>query len=251
MDRAAQAVYLADVNERIDVARFDPPTRVQRGATRWEINLLKRRCPGVFCGGRVLDVGTAEGTFVANLNQAGAKAVGLEPIGRLAEYARSHGLDVRTARFTPDSIPSDLLQEPFDLICFRESGYYLSDLREVFDLLRRILAPGGHIYIKATQGQSIYFRFWPDYLARYNRAVQWIPTPGVLRYIFGQEGYRIRYAGAYPEHTLRILNVPMNRLTRLLSLMVDPVTRPLLHRLSCHDRLVVLASVELVAGRGR
>lgn len=242
MDRSAQAAYLEDVNKRIEVARFGRPTQAPR-ATRWEINLLKRWCPGVFRGGRVLDVGTAEGTFVANLNRAGARAVGLEPVGCLAEYARSYGLDVRAARFTSDSIPSDLFKERFDMICFRECWYYLPDLREAFDLLRALLAPGGHIYIKATQGRSIYFRFWPDCLARYNSTVQGIPTPAALRYILTQEGYQIRYAGAYPEHTLRIFNAPMNKLTRLLSLVVDPVTRPLLHRLSRHDRLVFLASI--------
>lgn len=244
MDRSGQIAHIEAINAHIELTKWRTPVQGLRG-TGWEINLLKRWVPSLFTGGRVLDVGTAEGTFVMSLKEAGTRAIGLEPIGRLATFARSYGLDVRTARFDLASIPADLFTEPFDLICFRECWYYLPDLQEVFDLLRALLAPGGYIYIKAAQGQSIYFRLWPTkYLSRYNPTVAGIPTPAAMRYIFREEGFHVRHLRDHPEKTLWTLGLPFSQLTRVGNLIIDPFLRPLLRHFSMYDRLILLASRE-------
>lgn len=240
MDRQAQVAYIEAVNARTDVVHWRRPADGLPGLA-WELDFLRRWLPHVFSGGRVLDVGTAEGTFVTGLAQAGARAVGLEPIASLAAHARSHGLDVRTARFEPGGLPPDLLDEPFDLVCFRECWYYLPDLPEAFALLRRLLAPDGAVYVKAAQGRSLCFRFRPDYLSRYNPSVAGIPTPTAMRNIFIREGFVIRYLGEYPEHVLMTLGLSRTVPTRLLSRIVDPLARPLVRRAGRHDRLVLLA----------
>ena len=243
MGRAAQQAYLEAINSHLDLTNWRAPSEAVVSVA-WEVEFLKRRVPGVVSGGWALDVGTAEGTFVLGLERAGVKVIGLEPLAKLAAYARSYGLDVRTARFEPDALPADLSKMRFDVICFRESFYYFFDLEETFQLLRILLAPGGHVYVKATQGQSLYFRLWRhNYLSRYNPSVSGIPTPTALRRLFTEEGFRIEYLADYPEHTLRILGFPCNLLTRAVNRVIDPWCRPLLRTFSMQDRVMVLASL--------
>lgn len=241
MDRAAQVAHLKETGVRLDLAQWHRPSE-GIAELSWELRLLKRYLPYVCSGGRVLDVGAAEGTFVMGLAREGARAVGLEPLGPLAAFARRHGAEVWTGRFERETMPEALRQEPFDLICFRESWYYLPDLTETFGLIRSLLAPTGSVYLKSLQGRSLYFRVWPTrYLTRYGPAVAGIPTPEALRYLFTTEGFGIQYVADYPSSTLRIFGLPFNTATRILSRIIDPWCRPLLRMCSWNDRLVLLA----------
>lgn len=243
MDRLAQQAHLDRVNANLDLAQWPRPSEAL-GDVAWELAFLKRQVPDVFSGAPVLDVGTAEGTFVMALARAGARAVGLEPLPRLVAHARSFDLEVHAGRFESQAIPDEVRRQRFALICFRESLYYLPDLKDAFALVHSLLAPGGYIYVKATQGQSLFFRLWPHrYLSRYNPSVSGIPTPGAVRHMLRREGFRLRVMRDYPAQTLRVLGRPMTRATQLAGRAIDPWARPLLRALSMHDRLVCVASL--------
>lgn len=170
---------------------FPPDIRL-----RWEVRKLKQVFPSVFPNGRVLDVGTDRGYFLAALEEAGAIATGIEPIEKLVESGRQHKLDVRCGRFEPSGMPPDIEKSSFDLICFRGAILFTPDWRETFDLIKTLLRPGGGIYLKEHIATSSYYQNH-SYTSRYSYYVSGMPTKESLLYILKREGFTIRKTSHY------------------------------------------------------
>jgi SAM-dependent methyltransferase len=209
------------ISRQGQIVMFKKYNEEKRDVTEWrqklddikefsqEIKRLKRFFPSVFQNGRVLDVGSAEGAFVAALKQASANPVGIEPKKDLVELGKQYGLDLHVGRFDVDGIPSDLMMKhSFDLICFRGSIYYLPDLREVFDLIATYLKPRGGIYIDTPVATSLCFLLNKDYSSILGLPVSFVPTKKSLAYILNHEGFTIQDISYYwPEY---IIPVPMD-----------------------------------------
>jgi SAM-dependent methyltransferase len=178
MDLAGQQEFLKATEDHLDIGNGYAlrPHYCER-----EIGWLRRACPEILKGGRVLDVGSAEGSFVMALNQQGAKASGLEPIGKLARHAQENNLDVRQGFFDGAQM-SGLEKEVFDLISLRAMIHYLPDLKETFSLLRGFLRQSGFVYIMYHQPESYWYWSHHDLIPRYGAYVQGIPTLPALKY---------------------------------------------------------------------
>jgi SAM-dependent methyltransferase len=105
-------------------------------------------------------------------------------------------------------MPPALAGQTFDLVCFLESIYYLADLREAFDLLRRVLRPGGGLYIKAHVPTSIFYWKNKNYFSRYGHSASGIPTLKAMTKILLREGYQIPKTGYFQFNVLDDLNFP-------------------------------------------
>jgi len=208
MSREGQVLYLKKFNDESNLANWPNPLNYSPYSVH-EAQGLKMNFPDAFTGGKILDVGAANGVFLAALKHAGAtKAIGLDPMEKLVESGKSKGLDIHVARFEPDGVPAAVADGTFDIICFRESIYYLPDLRETFDLLRQLLRPGGGLYITSHVLTSIYYWKNRDYLSRYGLNVSGMPAGKAIPNILIKEGYEIQKADYPPFNVLHTLGLP-------------------------------------------
>jgi SAM-dependent methyltransferase len=105
--------------------------------------------------GRLLDVGSAEGTFLRLFEDGFPRwqAQGVEPSADFSAFARSHfGLrNVATARLEDlESWPS----EQFDLITINHVLEHLLNPDWFFSTARRMLKTGGHLFIDVPDAES-------------------------------------------------------------------------------------------------
>ena len=159
---------------------------------------------------------------------------------KLVQLGRKYGLDIHAGRFEPEGMPPALAGRVFNLICFRESIYYMPDLRETFALLRRMLKRGGGIYIKSHVATSIYYWKHGNYLARYGPTVSGMPTLKALKKILKQEGYKIHKAGYFLFNVLNKLGLPFARSSpgSLIGIALSPIVQAI----GKADRMFVFAS---------
>lgn len=239
MSRDGQVLHLKKFNDEINLANWPNPLNHSSYIVH-EAQGLKMNFPDTFTSGKILDVGAADGSFLDALRQAGAtKAIGLEPVKKLVELGRRAGLNIQEGRFEPDGMPSALVDGTFDTICLRECIYYLPDLREVFDLLRRVLRPGGGLYITCHVPTSIYYWKNGNYFSRYKENVSGMPTLKAITNILIKEGYEIQKAGYLPFNILHILGWPYA--WSFLGMIIMGSLFPVVHRIGKADRLYVFA----------
>ncbi len=117
--------------------------RLQRdhsGWNAWEAHWLERHL-GALNGLLILDVGAGNGSFVGALQNLGAWAHGID--------AKPRHPSIMEANF-PDLSTSPLLPTYFELVCFRESLYYM-DARDALDACYCLGA--NFIYIKSSRDE--------------------------------------------------------------------------------------------------
>ncbi len=97
-------------------------------------------------GDRVLDLGSGDGTFTAELARAGARAVGVEVAEAALKRARAAHpeLDFRLGEIDG---PLPLEDCEFDLIWASEVIEHVADTARWLSEVRRVLAPGGRLLL--------------------------------------------------------------------------------------------------------
>lgn len=233
MNLEGQHKYLEAHDTGLDLSNY--PGSLDGGCND-EVSGLAKVFPQVFHSGRVLDVGCAEGSFTYALQKAGARATGLEPLRRLVEYGKGFGIDVRHGSF--DQLPQDLSRGSFDLICLREVLYYVNDLRATFDQIRRLLNPGGGIYIKAHVASSLYYLKCKNRVSRYGIYVQGMPTKAAMEYILPLEGFKVIDSFPWPYNVAHVLGLPSNSFS---GRVLNKATKRLFDSLGMYDRIAILA----------
>lgn len=217
---------------------LDARPRMACEGSEIEVEMLRRHVPGLLAGGRALDVGCAMGDFVACLRSLGMQATGLEPFAQRARIGVQHGIDVRVGRFDTETLAA-LDFEPFDLISFRESLYYLDDYRIGFDLIRRHLKPGGMLYLKVHSPRSpFYWRYNNNLRLRVGLTATAFFDPSVLERILREQGFRVVAKTPLPlsfRHAIEAWGLPslLNRFAAIGE-RVMPALPP--------DRLLYLAA---------
>jgi SAM-dependent methyltransferase len=94
--------------------------------------------------GRVLEIGSSEGSFLDLMARAGWRAVGVEP-SAFAEFGRTtFGLDVRRGLFEDMSFP----EAAFDLVVALRVLEHVSDPRTFLRRVAAVVETGGLLYLE-------------------------------------------------------------------------------------------------------
>jgi SAM-dependent methyltransferase len=191
---------------------------------------------------RLLEVGCAGGWLLKHARERGWAARGVELSSTAVAHARSLGLEV----FEGDLLEANLPAACVDVIYMGDVLEHLPDCRAAIDECARVLAPGGHLYLRGPTttnslgrglalavyrgaGATIVLREPPYHLSEF--------TPRSLRGLFERAGFevtRLRQSKIPPGsphgrknaferavlYTLDAINLP---LTRLLNLAGDRI----------------------------
>jgi 2-polyprenyl-3-methyl-5-hydroxy-6-metoxy-1,4-benzoquinol methylase len=139
-------------------------------------------------GGSLLEIGCADGGFLAAARSAGFDVLGVEPAPGIAEAARArHGVEVITG-FVEDV---DLGHRVFDAVC---GWHVLEHIREPAGVLGRVLGavrPGGVLALEVPNAGSVHARRlrdeWPHWDLAHHVAHY---TPSALRALTERVGLR-------------------------------------------------------------
>jgi SAM-dependent methyltransferase len=124
-------------------------------AVAWLLSLVMAKDAIAYRGeGRFLDIGCGGGSYLYRLRQWGWDVYGVEPSAAGAAQARSLGLEVREGHLREAQFPDRF----FDAIRLHHVLEHLTEPRETFREIARILKPDGVVYITVPNTES--FNFW-------------------------------------------------------------------------------------------
>lgn len=167
----AHEAYLADVGTTFQAGR------IAAGTTMRESNVWLARAAGLAPGQRVLDAGCGVCGPAIDIAReiAGLRVVGITLVACQAAAAEGlisqAGLSerVRVVRGDYQALPFG--EGTFDAVLFLESIGYAANLGALFDAVRRVLKPGGTLYVKDVFRRAT---LWSDQerqeLAEFDRA---------------------------------------------------------------------------------
>ena len=110
-----------------------------------------RHLPRAVEGGRVLDVGFGDGSFIENARSMGWRVVGTDFDPEVVENARRRGVDARLG--TIESV-----EGPFDVITMSHVIEHLHDPVSVLRGCHRLLTPGGTLWLETPNVQAVGLR---------------------------------------------------------------------------------------------
>lgn len=121
-------------------------------AAMWErrLALVQRFVPD----GKLLDVGTGDGRFLAAAKEAGYEVVGSEVSEAGAIFARHRGFDVHLGQI----VDLDLPAESFDLATIWHVLEHVPDPQAVLRKVCTLLKPGGVVAVAVPNEENFFFR---------------------------------------------------------------------------------------------
>lgn len=121
-------------------------------ATMWErrLTLLQKHIPT----GRLLDVGTGDGRFLATAQEGGFEVAGMEVSVAGASYARQRGFDVHLGQITDLALPN----EAFDVATIWHVLEHVPDPAAVLHRVHRLLRPGRFLAVAVPNEENFFLR---------------------------------------------------------------------------------------------
>jgi SAM-dependent methyltransferase len=111
-------------------------------------------------GGRLLDIGCGEGSFLAEMREAGWDGQGIEPDASAAALARENGIPVIVEPLDQAELPA----ESFDAVTMNHVIEHFHDPMEALRISYSLLQPGGTLWIVtpnlASRGHRLFGRNW-------------------------------------------------------------------------------------------
>lgn len=184
-------------------------------------------------GLRVLDVGCGGGWFLRICKQLGATEQGVEPNEHGAKFTKDQGL--RVFRGTLEEYATTANGARFDVITADHVLEHVPDPVQTLSVMRRLLAPGGYIWIAVPNAAYPICRAlkgrWhstdlPYHLMHF--------TPGSMAEAGDRAGLKVRKqtSVSWPEHVresirsyLRFRWLMPRRLTHQLDFALNPIAR--------------------------
>ena len=155
------------------------------GFTKFEKNLFSRAAEEA--PPSVLDIGCATGALLFFLRERGWRVTGVE-ISPCAGYAKnSRGLDVRNLPLEDNNFPS----AGFDAVLASHLIEHLNDPRSFLAEIRRVLKPGGRVFITTPNISGFQARL---YGARWRSAIfdhLYLFSARTLKKLLKSEGFKI------------------------------------------------------------
>ena len=150
--RGCGLAYLNPRPTAEEIARYYPRSYFDERRRHGErYRRLAAYVPGA--GGRLLDVGTARGDFLALMRDAGWEVAGIEPY---ASAGNPHGLPIHRLPF-PERC--DLPPASYDVITAWAVFEHLRDPAAAFEVCGRLLRPGGRLVLQVPNLRSVYSRW--------------------------------------------------------------------------------------------
>lgn len=118
-----------------------------------DLEAILRMAPPELRGGRLLDVGCAKGAFLLTARRA-FEVAGVELNGTTAQVARANGLHVVTGRLS--DVPGS---GEYSVVTMLQLIEHIADPRELLLETRRLLAPGGVLYLNTPAIDSASFEY--------------------------------------------------------------------------------------------
>lgn len=110
--------------------------------------------------GRLLDIGCGSGKFLYSMQQRGWQTAGVELSERAANIGnRKHQLNIQAGTLAD----ADLPEAAFDYVRLNHSFEHLLDPKETLACIRRLLAPGGLLFIGVPNVDGIQARLFRRY----------------------------------------------------------------------------------------
>ncbi len=106
--------------------------------------------------GFVLEIGSNDGSLLRNFGNAGYRVLGVDPARRIAEEATRAGIPTLPEMF--DSGLSDGIRKehgPADIILANNVIANIDELDDMFEGIRRLLAPGGSFVMETQNGGDV------------------------------------------------------------------------------------------------
>ena len=100
---------------------------------------------------RWLDVGCGAGTLMTAARSRGWEVIGTEVAERAAETMRARGLDIRSGELPQLDLP----EAGFDVVTIVEVVEHVPDVSALLAASRRLLRPGGALYVTTPHGRGI------------------------------------------------------------------------------------------------
>jgi SAM-dependent methyltransferase len=225
---------------RADAHSFDGTAWVEEN--RGLVDAFERlRAPG-----RLLEVGSAAGGLLRHAQDRGWTVHGVELSGAAVERARALGVAVTQGTLDTAALPD----AAYDLVYMGDVLEHVPDCRATLAQVTRVLAPGGHFYLRGpittnslarrlalaacgATGRTIVLREPPYHL--------WEFTPGPLRRLAracGLEVVRLEQAKIPPGHAHGTKSPAQRAAMAVLDAVNVPITRAF-HVLG--DRCVLVA----------
>ena len=145
------------------------PERYDRARPRYPAELIERIVTEAR-GGLILDVGVGTGIAARQFQAAGCQVLGVDPDGRLAEFARQSGVEVEVSTFE-DWEAGD---RTFDAVVSAESWHWVDPVAGAAKAAE-VLRPGGRLAVFWNTGHpragleeafaAVYRRVLPDSLS--------------------------------------------------------------------------------------
>ena len=162
------------------------------------LRFVQRRLPP---GGTLLDVGAASGVFVKMAVDVGIDAVACDFSHEALAYAREH-FQLRTLACPAEAI--DAPNDSYDVVTMFHTIEHLPDPLQVLREMRRVLKPGGFLFLETPNYALHYFAetrmrlLFPLYRLLTKRdGMPWVPfdhyyhwTPPMLRRALRDAGFR-------------------------------------------------------------
>jgi 2-polyprenyl-3-methyl-5-hydroxy-6-metoxy-1,4-benzoquinol methylase len=154
-------------------------------------NRILRRLWHWYCGqylgevldkarGVVLDVGCGTGDLLEELKKKGCDVHGVELNSESVNICKERGLDVRCENFDTLSFPDQM----FDTVILWHVIEHLASPQRALEKIRRVLKPGGRLYVYCPNINSYMARFFGPYWFAWHIPFHFYHfSPGTLRKI--------------------------------------------------------------------
>lgn len=133
----------------------DDPLEHLEGLRRRNFATVIQALSGLgIANGRILDVGCASGLFLDMAGEQGFTPLGVEPKKRMANTARSRGVDVRIGLF-PEALGPN---ERFRAIVFNDVLEHIGPVAEILAGCMRHLESGGLVIVNLPNAHGLLFK---------------------------------------------------------------------------------------------
>jgi SAM-dependent methyltransferase len=102
-------------------------------------------------GNKVLEIGSAKGTFLEHLTSKGIKARGLELNEGVIDYCKSKGIDVLNETIQDHAVAN---KSQYDVVCSFQVMEHIWDIKEVLEASVELLKPGGYLIVSVPNNKS-------------------------------------------------------------------------------------------------